>query len=771
MRQILYISLTVMISLSGIVFAVAEGSPLAGVTLLIALATLLFVDIEDKFSVPVSIANTLGLIAFFVAGIEFFGGQIESRLLAGGHLIVYLTWVNLIQKKSNRQIWWLCALSILQIATASVLTTSMWFGGALVLYSFVATWTLSVFLLYRSTKETDDTQKSGPLEQGSNFVVGDAWKGVSRDVDHRLVNFRFVMVTGVVTCLSLGIGLMFFLFTPRVWIGNYTLFGDEAVAGRSLTGFTDEVRLGDMSEIMENSAPVMQVTLHHRQQERPFTLKEAEAYFGPDPLFRGTVMEEYDNGRWKQVRYPGPETPRSQIRNTTIEQKYRMSPLNSTTLFSFGDAVGVAGRGTFVEAYSDELKRNPDIRSSQRNFEYSVYANLGPPDATKSQLRESWPPYYKMFFAPSVYFSGSSFGQQQGGYVGRQLRVPDDLQRVTDLAQSVVGDEEDDYLKVQRLLRYFDSPEFEYSLDLSVTDASIDPLEDFVFNRKSGHCEYYASAMAIMLRGVGVPSRLISGFKGGSFDADGLTFRVQQLHAHSWVEAFIDGSWLTVDPTPAAREVAVQKLEGSFLGLSELWSNIRQMWSTGVRMSKSQQQELIYSPLKSIAIESWNNVKEFAESDKTATLRSFVAFLRSPRQWFSVTGGIVAFVLMVLLSAIVWCIKKLIQLVRSINDARSMKRRHRSQVQFFDRFVQILSKMGIHQSASQTAREFVKSSMVELKQPLSDAGLSEWPDELVELFYQVRFGGSTMSPQQSQQIDRELKKLQDCVDQRENAKS
>ena len=81
------------------------------------------------------------------------------------------------------------------------------------------------------------------------------------------------------------------------------------------------------------------------------------------------------------------------------------------------------------------------------------------------------------------------------------------------------------------------------------TDQS--PIEEFLFERKEGHCEYFASAMAVLLRLNGIPSRVINGFSTTEWNDLGGYLVVRQAHAHSWVEAFIEGvGWKVYDPTP-----------------------------------------------------------------------------------------------------------------------------------------------------------------------------------------------------------------------------
>lgn len=766
MRTVLFVSLTIMISMSGIVFAVAEGSPLAGLTLLIALGTLFFVDLEQKLATPVIAANALGLVAFFIAAAEFANQEIESRLLAGGHLIIYLTWVNLIQRKGVRQIWWLCALSILQIATASVLTEGIWFGFALLVYSFVVTWTLSVFLLYRSTLGTGEHVAEEIAGSPLNNPLGDAWKGISRDVNYGLLNLRFITVNCLITVISLLISLLFFVLIPRIWIGNYSLFGEEAISGRTLTGFTEEVRLGDMSEIMESSEPVLELRLSYQESGQPFTAEETEKYLGAEPLFRGTVMETYERGSWRQ-RDSGQLRP--SLMTGDVAQEYVLSPIGSDVLFGFGDVVTASGRRLLYEPFSGEWKHRLREGAQPEPFVYEAFANFGPADQTGRQFRENWEIPLKAAFDVELLSPEESrevqFPPGWVAYVDRLREIPDGLERVQQLAQEIVAGSVDDAERISRLYAYLQGGDFGYTLDLSVEDASIDPLEDFLFNRRSGHCEYYASAMAMMLRCAGIPSRLISGFKGGSLEKDG-SFRVKQLHAHSWVEAYVDKSWITIDPTPPLRDENVRKIESAYFGFGQIWDAMKTNWNDAVRLTQSQQERIVYFPLRQFARSAWKTIKDLLTGN-TAGLRNILNVLMSPEKWFSVPGAVVASLLMLIASGVVWVSRRLLRMFQKIKDHREAERSRRIRVDFFARFISILNEIGLQPQPAQTAREFIHGSLSTIEDTLSAAGLSNCPNELVDLFYSIRFGHHVISDEETLRIDKTLSRLEECLQNRE----
>ena len=97
--------------------------------------------------------------------------------------------------------------------------------------------------------------------------------------------------------------------------------------------------------------------------------------------------------------------------------------------------------------------------------------------------------------------------------------------------------------------------EYEYSLDQPLSErvrsGELDPIEGFLLDTKAGHCEYFATAMALLLREVGVPTRNVNGFYGGHYNRLGEFWAVRQADAHSWVEVqFGELGWITFDPTP-----------------------------------------------------------------------------------------------------------------------------------------------------------------------------------------------------------------------------
>ena len=127
------------------------------------------------------------------------------------------------------------------------------------------------------------------------------------------------------------------------------------------------------------------------------------------------------------------------------------------------------------------------------------------------------------------------------------LQLPRLDPRMAPLAEQITAAADNNYDKAVALERYLRT-HFGYTLQLG-RSAHRDPLAYFLFERKQGHCEYFASSMAVMLRTLGIPSRVVNGFRTGEFNDLTSQYLVRASNAHSWVEAYFPGhGWIRFDP-------------------------------------------------------------------------------------------------------------------------------------------------------------------------------------------------------------------------------
>jgi hypothetical protein len=163
----------------------------------------------------------------------------------------------------------------------------------------------------------------------------------------------------------------------------------------------------------------------------------------------------------------------------------------------------------------------------------------------------------------------------------RYLQLPALAPAIPALARRVAGAGRDPSEVAARLERFLQR-EFRYTLDIERV-SQLDPLEEFLLVRRAGHCEYFAAAMAVMLRTLGVPSRVVNGFQRGEWNPYGQYYIVRYYDAHSWVEAYLPrAGWVTFDPTPRVSADMLAGRTPTFLYLDSLrlqWHRYVVNWS------------------------------------------------------------------------------------------------------------------------------------------------------------------------------------------------
>jgi len=149
--------------------------------------------------------------------------------------------------------------------------------------------------------------------------------------------------------------------------------------------------------------------------------------------------------------------------------------------------------------------------------------------------------------------------------------------RIPQLAQEMTAGAETEVEKARAIEKHL-RHDYGYTLDLLSTPVD-DPLAYFLFERKKGHCEYFASAMAVMLRTIGIPSRVVTGFQSGVYNPMTGWQVVRASDAHSWVEAWLEGrGWTTFDPTLSDPSVGGTGLLSRLSLLSDTAEQFWQDW-------------------------------------------------------------------------------------------------------------------------------------------------------------------------------------------------
>lgn len=704
---------------------------------------LLTVDRNPARGLPRDIANLLAIVSILPGMLEYMYD--EYLLVLGlGHWLVFLQLIKMFLPKTIEDDWFLFLLGLTQVVVGAFLPGER-IGLVIVLWALASLWTLALFHLRREALR--------PPVGGAPMARLDPVPD-PREPYPGLVDRAFLFSATKVALLTLALGGFIFLLMPRWDMQSRNRRGAPAV-GSHLTGFSDQVRLGQMGEILESEDVVMSIELYDEQEQR---IEPAE-----EMLWRGVALSTYEGGRWLRLR-PDPreldETdlyPELSFRQ--IRQQIRLESTANEILFALRPILRAEGRDLLLNGrdgtlYRSDLRPRESFRTAfNRNpgaFDYVVISNA---DSSARQPGEQVP-------------------RRNGTLDSRLLAVPEDLRQAIDplVASQVASLAEDDLEGRARALEAYlrDSGLFTYTLRMEVQDPTIDPNADFLLNRKSGHCEYYASALALMCRSAGIPARIVNGFKGGDWNDLGQVLVVRKKHAHSWVEALVGQDlsngrpiWITLDGTPpeARDEVVAQVGTGRrFRGISDY---LRYLWVFYVVGFDAQRQDrVIYEPIRDLFREARRGFVLMATNFR-AFLRGLLSF-PTGRSFFSVRGFVVsvtALLLVVLLLRVGrWLFRRLIHpFRRSARGNMDLA----SAVASYRRLVQILSQIGLERPPAETPREFARRTATILAaRGRGGVDLADVPPEVVDVFYRIRFGGQTPGPDELELMEHRLDTLE-----------
>ncbi|MFQ5723698.1 MAG: DUF3488 and DUF4129 domain-containing transglutaminase family protein, partial [Terriglobia bacterium] len=255
--------------------------------------------------------------------------------------------------------------------------------------------------------------------------------------------------------------------------------------------------------------------------------------------WRGIALARFDGHRWytqsnlAQVitRSPGgdfdlPLRPRGGAASRQVRYSVLLEPISSDVLFAA--AVPLELRGRFRAIGMDQGGSLLHLRQSYGMVNYDVISDVGEPSPN---VLRSLPSEYPSWVRETY------------------LALPAVDPRVTELAEQLTANQDNPYDKAAALESYLRT-EFGYTLELPSAPEE-DPVAHFLFERRRGHCEYFASAMAVLLRSEGIPARLVNGFLTGEYNEVGENYIVRASDAHTWVEVYFPGvGWIEFDPTP-----------------------------------------------------------------------------------------------------------------------------------------------------------------------------------------------------------------------------
>ncbi len=492
----------------------------------------------------VAVVVALGLQTF--RGFSSGGGWLALLM----EFAAFLSVSRLFNRRSAAEYQQIAVLAFMHMIAATVLTTDLGYAGVFVAFVIATPWALTFAHL------RGEIERNYPKDASTDHVT-DANRVLS---SRRIVGPSFLAWTALLSVPMFAMTIVLFMVFPRVGLG-FVSFGKNR--GQAVAGFGNNVELGGFGVIRDDPTIVLRIT-----PSRPLDLAEMHRYL----RLRGTAFDAYDGRRWTRSEgesvqmhgiadyYP---LRRMEDRRVDFRFKIVLDRLDESVLFLPAGTVGlrIPSRAMPGRESRTRVSRGHglDLRygnNDELGIVYEAVASLNPNELDVPVARDMDD--------------------------GRYLNMPPGHARVVELAQRLSKDLTDREQIAQRFLTYLrDEGRFQYSLDQPPVGTRY-PLEVFLFEAKRGHCEYFATALAVMLRAVGIPSRNVTGFVGGEYNSYGRYYGLRQSDAHSWVEALIPGrGWITLDPTPTSRD-AMGPQRSLFSNFNDMVDAMRSYWMTQV---------------------------------------------------------------------------------------------------------------------------------------------------------------------------------------------
>jgi hypothetical protein len=438
-------------------------------------------------------------------------GESENLLLRPfAHFLLLFQSSRLFTRRQSRDYLQIYVIGFFELITATALNEDLSYALCFLLYSVSIVWALILFHLRR---EMEDNYLLRHSDDASSEKVE-----VDRILNSkRIISGKFLAATGALALAVVLVGVLVSMLIPRFEGGPPSARNRR----QQMIGFSDGVSLGTFGRLRENFRVVMRI---HPLDALP-----------DGPLYlRGLAFDRYDGNSWS--RSDGAWRPISTTRSTFWVAPNTDGPRVQLSLEPLEPSVLFLPEGTGqVRFYG----RPPNVVMQDANGNYSVDALLRGGLGYEVSLSSSSAP-------------GFLAGEKTPADIeDRYLQLPQPIDSVAELAHRVTSPGATSDEKA-RLLENYLRTNYEYTLDLG-RDPSRTPLDDFLFVQKRGHCEYFATAMTIMLRTQGIPARVVNGFYGGEWNGYGGYFAIRQGDAHAWVEAYLPGrGWTRFDPTPTA---------------------------------------------------------------------------------------------------------------------------------------------------------------------------------------------------------------------------
>lgn len=627
-------------------------------------------------------------------------GEPTERLgvTALAHLIVFLSAVKLLQVKKDRDWVFLYLISFFEMLLAAGLSFSPVFLGTLTAYLLCGLSAVTAFEIQKARRSIPYAETRLLVPPDSRVFKksgGRSWWSTEA--------VRLPLVAVGLLLLIFVLALPLFLIAPRSGAAALTRSGGGL---SNFIGFSENVTLGQIGTLKQDDGVVMRVRIEDNQTPR-------------DPRWRGVALDEFTGVGWKkspqarqleQIPEHGGLFPfgTTEALHRLTTQTFFLEPLESPVIFAAPRIVALQGDLPFVR-----VDQEGSIQSRRHDFERLMYKAMS--DTTEpriEQLRNDNRPLSVGFY--------------------RYLQLPENLDpRIDRLATQIIleanaGNRYDAAKAIESYLQR----EYGYSLEMKASGP--EPLSDFLFNVRTGHCEYFATAMTVLLRTHGIAARVVNGFLPGEYNEASGAYTVRQSDAHSWVEVYFPEtrSWVTFDPTPSAGR-AEPVHTGITAQLQKYAEALELLWFQYVVGYDKQEQ-------RSLATSLHNQVFDYTRviSNAFATLQSYLTT--------NVITAAVGILALALLIGLVIFGKRIVRWTRTGRARSLVEGRTYSRVQFYERLVSLLEQRGLERDNHLTPLEFANTLNS------NEAVL------ITRAYNRVRYGSEKLSAIERKEIERAL---------------
>ena len=798
-KRLMQISLLTVVLTSSVLLALSTNSlGLFLVASICAVAGFVLTDWLKWFRIEGWLANVVSIAILVLAMKDFFTVDSSGKLIAVSNLLVYLQAVLMFQVKTPRLNWQILVLSLLQIVITTIF--SVGFGNSyLLLFYFIATG-VAMMLQTLYTENVDIARR--------NKSVIPKMKAVSGRSAAAPMSAAFASSTAFTTPLtlfddsgyrkktlmrvfgrlsywmlaSLLFTLVLFLMAPRT---SRPLF--QPISYKvSATGFNNEVNLNETGVIRGSNNIIFTAKMTDAQAGSPVRLGNVP-YFRSMALSTLTIEDGHTNWRAPFDRvddsyYRSLPNPRHSNRGREINQVITVEQTTNPMIYGIQpiySSANTPGNIEFCGEISAYVRARADGKVTMAPFKYELSTFV---DDRNFTLR-GWPHYGLRGRGNSAVIMENSLTHQWLTEIDPQ-RYPLLVSEADRLAAENDAEEGSQLDLIDKFTNYFSGNRFKYTLDYRQVprDTTIDSVEDFFANHRAGHCEMYASALTLMLRSQNIPARLVVGFMAKDYNELTDSYSVRGKHAHAWVEAYFNpldctsemfdsgiagpaGAWVTADPNPIAT------LAGSGEMTSDPIELARTVWQDMVLgMEGGEERDEV---INTLFIHAFFN-KYFGRGNSAASFVKSVS--TDPRVQALIVGllAMAVFVRIYIKSFRIKDVRKRKQLEQvgifrrlmasavgliSSDLEQWMLQVDERNTLFYDRFLAILQADSLERADNQTQREFAEVSLLHYRRHDQFQLIERVVRNTTRRFYEVRFGEKELTPNESEELERDLQSL------------